>query len=123
MYQELNRATSDHSRRLTEGELILKHSLALVAHGLPPALPPWAGGRRRVLWRVLRRDEKQFSSPAALRRLDPPPHPTCQYFAGDPRAGAEKCNEASAAGSSFCAHHHRVCYVPNFESEQSEAAV
>lgn len=42
----------------------------------------------------------------------------CQYIEGDPREGAPKCGAPTKAGSSYCRHHHRVCYLPIGSDEE-----
>ena len=36
----------------------------------------------------------------------------CQFIAGDPLTDASVCGNATAPGSSYCAHHHAICYRP-----------
>lgn len=73
---------------------------------------------------------RQSQSEAMRTRYDPAPlvrqwskgdtYPTqCQYPVRDPtkqelRAGGEtwKCLSATQPKSSYCAHHHKICYVP-----------
>jgi hypothetical protein len=37
---------------------------------------------------------------------------TCQYIEGDPKVDPSKCGRKALPRSSYCAEHHKICYLP-----------
>lgn len=96
---------------LSEGERILARALAAALAPMPPAPPPGGAPPRPPVCPCAMLTPSPGELPPSHRRERLSPYATCQFIAGDARAGAAYCGVASQPGSSFCPEHHALCYL------------